>query len=97
MAAVRLSTFDNPYHPFDQWYEWWVYDTTHGWNSCEVLDMEAKTSDLFSDYENQAEIERAIEEIIARDPLGLYCKVEEGKPLPPKPQWVVDAMANDAL
>lgn len=97
MAAVRLSTFDNPYHPFDQWYEWWVYDTTHGWDSCELLDREAHTSDLFSDAENDYEVARAIDEIIAHDPLGIRCRVTEGQPLPERPKWVTEAMANGEL
>lgn len=97
MSAVRLSTFDNPHHPFEEWYDWWVWDTTHGWNSCEILDKEAKTSDLFSDYENEQEIARAVDEIVSHDPLGLRCRVEEGKPLPKKPEWIKAALENGEL
>lgn len=84
MAAVRLSTFDNPYDPFKDWYKWYVWDVTNGWNSCEYLDRIARTSDLFTDHENRKEIERAIDEILANDLTGMRCKVVEGKPLPKK-------------
>lgn len=82
MASVRLSTFDNPYDPFADFYKWYVWDELHGYNSCGYLDKIARTSNQFSDYENSEEIERAIDEIIANDFTGMRCKVIDGKPLP---------------
>ena len=82
-AAIRLSTYDNPINPFEDFARWYWWDTVvlH-YNTCEVLDSEAKTSDQFSMAENRAEIERAIDDIIAHDATGMRCKVVEGQPLP---------------
>ena len=73
---VAITTTDNPYDPFDQFNEWFVYDVTKGYNSCGLLARVSKTSDAFSDYENTKEIEAAIDEIIANDFLGIYKKVK---------------------
>jgi len=85
MAAVRLSTFDNPYHPFTDFERWYLWDVEHGYNSCEYLDRIARTTPLFTDHENRLEIERAIDDILAHDVTGMRCKVVEGKPVPTKP------------
>ena len=33
MAQCMLTTFDNPYNPFDDFTKWWLWDVTHGYNS----------------------------------------------------------------
>lgn len=72
----RLTTSDNPYNPFTQFTNWWLYDTRAGYNSSAYLDRIARTSSSFTEEENMEEIERAIDEIIAIDPFGIYQKVE---------------------
>lgn len=81
-AAIRLSTYDNPYDPFEDFERWYIWDTMSGYNSCEYLDRIARTSNQMSERENQREIERAIDDIIAHDVTGMRCRVIEGKPLP---------------
>lgn len=76
MEEFRLTTVDNPYDPFDQFDEWFIYDVVHGYNSCAYLDRIAKTNDRMTDDEENAEIERAIDEIIAMDPANIYKKVK---------------------
>lgn len=71
----RLTTFDNPYNPFDQFTQWNMYDVGMGYNSSSRLARIAKTSDQLSDEENEREIERAIDEIIKYDFLNIYKKV----------------------
>lgn len=63
----RLTTFDNPYDPFTQFDLWFLFDVENQYNSCSLLDRIARTSDQFTEEENQAEIERAIDEIIKYD------------------------------
>lgn len=75
MAKCALTTNDNPFDPFDQFDSWFMYDVDNGYNSCAFLDRVARTSDSLSDGENEAEIERAIDEIIKYDPLNIYKKV----------------------
>jgi len=77
MASVMLSTLDNPYNPHKDYEDWYRYDMDMGYNSCAYLDRIAKTSSQLSDAENDAEIERAIDEIIKYDYLCLYIKIKE--------------------
>lgn len=79
-TSYKLSTKDNPYNPYTDWDEWYMYDVDHGWNSCEVLARVANTSDSFTEGENDEEIERAIDRIIAIDPLQMYIKVSKEHP-----------------
>lgn len=70
-----LTTFDNPYNPFDNFNSWFLFDTEKGYNSCGYLARIAKTSDQFTEEENNKEIERAIDEIIKYDFMNVYTKV----------------------
>lgn len=79
--AVGLSTVDNPYNPITDFRHWFLFDVVRGYNSCGYLDRIARTSDAFTDEENMAEIERAIDEIIAIDPFNIYTKVKVKLPL----------------
>ena len=82
--AYALTTFDNPFDPFEQFDSWFMFDVEKGYNSCGYLARIAKTSDTFSDEENNAEIERAIDEIILYDFLNIYKKVTKDIPDPPE-------------
>ena len=73
---VALTTIDNPYDPFTDFSKWWLFDMSKGYNSCSYLANIAKTCDSFTDEENDEEIERAIDDIIAHDPLNIYKKVK---------------------
>ena len=73
--AVMLSTVDNPFDPFDNFVSWYMYDVEAGHNSCAYLARIAKTSDQFTDIENEEEVERAIDEIIQYDVMHKYIKV----------------------
>ena len=75
-GSVALTTFDNPFDPFEQFSEWFRFDVDKGYYSCAYLDRIAKTSDQFSDQENDEEIERAIDEIIKHDFMNIYKKVK---------------------
>ena len=83
-SEFMLTTVDNPYNPFIDFDSWFMYDVSQGYNSCGYLARIALTSDSLSDSEYNAEIERAIDEIIKYDPLNIYRKVKRGSPFPPK-------------
>lgn len=72
-----LTTFDNPYNPFEQFSEWFLFDVEKGYNSCAYLDRVAKASEQFSEEENDQEIERAIDDIIKHDFMNIYKKVKK--------------------
>lgn len=62
-----LTTFDNPFDPFEQFNDWFLFDTEKGYNSCSYLARIAKLSDEMTEIEVRDEIERAIDEIIYYD------------------------------
>jgi hypothetical protein len=70
-----LTTFDNPYNPFEQFTSWFLFDVEKGYNTCSYLARIARTSDQLSEEENELEIERAIDEIIKYDFRNIYKKV----------------------
>ena len=71
----RLTTVDNPFDPFTQFDDWFLFDTEKGYNSCSRLDRIVRVSDEMSETEVNEEIERAIDEIIKYDFLNIYKKV----------------------
>lgn len=77
MAQCALTTIDNPYDPFEQFTQWFLFDEEKGYHSTSYLGRIARTSDQLSDRENDEEIERAIDEIIRYNPLGIYKKVRK--------------------
>lgn len=75
MKKAWLTTIDNPYNPKTEFDSWFLFDTEKGYNSCSYLGRIARTSEQFTDEENNLEIERAIDEIIKFDFLNIYKKV----------------------
>lgn len=72
---VYLTTFDNPFNPFEDFNSWFLFDIEKGYNSCDYLARVARTSDALTEQENDEEIERAIDEIIKYDFQNIYKKV----------------------
>ena len=77
MAKCMLTTIDNPFDPIKQFDQWFMFDAEKGYNSSAYLARIARTSEQLSDYENESEIERAIDEIIEYDFMHIYKKVKE--------------------
>lgn len=77
IEKFALTTFDNPFDPFDQFTSWFLFDEEKGYHSISYLGRIARTSDQLSDEENNKEIERAIDEIIKYDFLNVYKKVKK--------------------
>ena len=75
IKECALTTIDNPFDPFDQFDSWYRFDMDKGYCSCSYLARIARTSDQFTDQENNQEIERAIDEIIKYDFKNIYKKV----------------------
>ena len=80
-TRCMLTTIDNPYDYFTQFDQWLMFDHEMGYCTCEYLARIARTSDQFSDKENNDEIERAIDEIISLDFMKIYKKVTKEFPI----------------
>lgn len=75
----RITTFDNPYDPFTEFDNWFLFDENHGYHTCSYLGRIARTSSALSEAENNQEIERAIDEIVKFDLMNIYRKVYKGE------------------
>lgn len=75
IVQCMLTTVDNPFDPFTSPDEWEVYDRQKGYLSPQYLARVAHVSTELSDELFHREIERAIDEIIEFNPLGIYKKV----------------------
>lgn len=74
-SKCMLTTFDNPYNPFDDFTSWFMFDEEKGYHTCSYLGRIARTSDQLSEEENELENERAIDEILKYDFRNIYKKV----------------------
>ena len=72
-----LTTFDNPFDPFEQFSSWFLFDVEKGYNTCSYLGRIAKFSDEMTTKEEDEEVERAIDEIIKYDFMNIYKKVRK--------------------
>lgn len=70
-----LSTVDNPWNPFIHFDEWYAWDIAAGYHSMALLARIAKVSDDLSDADVSDIIERAIEEVVQENVLGVFVKV----------------------
>lgn len=77
VTKCALTTFDNPFDPFEQFTSWFLFDEEKGYHSTAYLGRIARTSDQLSEEENEVEIERAIDEIIKYDFRNIYKKVKK--------------------
>ena len=75
MTECMLTTMDNPFDPFEQFTSWFLFDVEKGYYSCNYLARIAQMNDQLSEQETNEEIERAIDEIIKYDIMGIYKKV----------------------
>lgn len=74
-VQCMLTTFDNPYNPFEQFEEWFLYDVGQGYNTCGYLDRVADLPNDLSDEEEKTATEQAIDSIILHDFMNIYKKI----------------------
>ena len=75
-TEYRLTTIDNPYNPFTDFEQWFMFDTEKGYNTCGYLArLTANISDELTEQETTREINRAIDEIIKYDFMNIYKRV----------------------
>ena len=71
----RLTTVDNPFNPFDDFTSWLLFDNEHNYFTLNLLDRVSHYSDDMTEEEIDKEHERAMNEILENDFLGIYMKV----------------------
>jgi hypothetical protein len=76
MEVAMLTTIDNPFDPFDQFDEWYAFDTQKGYYSCDYVARLAYTSPELSALDQAQAIESAIDRIVALNLSGVYKKVK---------------------
>lgn len=74
-----LTTFDNPFNPFEQFDSWFLFDVEKGYNTCSYLARIAQIPEDATQKEVDEEIERAIDEIIRYDFMNIYKKVRRNE------------------
>lgn len=78
--ASALTTTDNPYNPITQFDEWNAFDMRKGYNTLSYLARIAKTSPEMVPRDYEEAVERAIDEIVKYNLLGIYTKYTENIP-----------------
>lgn len=72
-----LSTKDNPFNPFEDFSNWFNYDSDCRYDCCGILDRITGDTSKLSPTEQALETELAIDSFINSDPLNLYIKVQK--------------------
>ena len=72
---VMITTVDNPFDPFIDYKNWFLFDAEKGYYTTSKLARLIKTEEGMTEKEEFEEIERAIDRLIEIDPLDIYQKV----------------------
>jgi hypothetical protein len=70
-----LTTFDNPYDPFEEYDEWFAFDARMGYHTPGLLDRIAIVSEELSEADQSLALEQAIDEIVSENVTGMHRKV----------------------
>lgn len=70
-----LTTVDNPFNPFTEWNEWYVFDAQKGYNTPSFLARITILSSDLSEADQDLAIEQAMDEIVKENVSGMWKKV----------------------
>ena len=66
----RLTTLDNPFNPFTEWDQWYFYDLSKGYNTCErIASIVGVVSELPYEIYNQLH-EQAMDQLLDLGTIG---------------------------
>lgn len=72
---VMLSTIDNPWDPYTHYAEWYAEDARLGYHSPALLARVTISSNELSEYDQELDIVRAIDQIVSENVSGMHRKV----------------------
>lgn len=76
-----LTTKDNPFNPFTQFDEWYSFDIEKGYDTCGYIARVTLSSEELSELDQDAAIDKAIDEIVELNVTGNYIKISNKKEL----------------
>lgn len=82
--ATTVTTFDNPFDPFEQFDDWLRFDEDHGYYTLSYLARLVNTDADLGEQNLVADINRAVDLICENDVFNMYYRVVEGEPFVPK-------------
>lgn len=76
IEKYRLTTLDNPFNPFTEWDQWFFFDMSQGYNTCERIASKIGmvSSELPYPIYNQLQ-EEAMDELIEVGAISKKCKL----------------------
>lgn len=75
--GYMLTTLDNPFDPFDDFTQWYMFDCDRGHNTSSRLARIANITSEMSQKEVDDEMDRAMDLIVKYDFEDKYIKVQE--------------------
>ena len=76
-TGVMLTTVDNPYNPFEDFANWYLWDMQNGYDCCGRLANLYREKSEMTNLEVEEAVEQAIDTIIKNDFTNLFVKVDE--------------------
>ena len=77
MTETMLTTIDNPFNPFEQFVDWYMFDCQKGYNTYSRIARLMPDDESLSSIEKDRIEDNIIDRMIQHDPLGIYTKVDE--------------------
>lgn len=77
MSETMLTTIDNPFNPFEQFVDWYMFDCQKGYNTYSRIARLMPDDDSLSSIEKDRIEDNIMDRMIQHDPLGIYTKVDE--------------------
>lgn len=70
-----ITTIDNPYNPFEDFDNWYMFDIDKGYYTCDTLARLIDYKNIITDVDKEKERIKAIDRLIEIDPLAIYKKI----------------------
>ena len=78
MTETMLTTIDNPFNPFEQFVDWYLFDCQMGYNTySRIARLMPADDESLSSIEKDRIEDNIIDRLIRHDPLGIYTRVDE--------------------